>query len=126
MFNTLKKLFGKRVEEASVATADYRPASSAPKPASRAPGARAASARPEAHARPTPTVDASRPTPPPVAGSRFAVSLRAVIAKLPPELAGRVRQNDVGEAELFVPVQKVHTQLATGAVRISFGELRQT
>jgi predicted regulator of Ras-like GTPase activity (Roadblock/LC7/MglB family) len=50
--------------------------------------------------------------------------LRTVIAKLSPELAARVRHNDVGEAEVFVPMQKVLSQLPTGAVRLSFGELR--
>ncbi len=59
------------------------------------------------------------------APSNIGVPLKSIIGRLPADLMQRVRQIDVGEAEIQVPTQKVLSQISTGAVKISFGELRQ-
>ena len=51
--------------------------------------------------------------------------LASVIKGLPLELRGRVRQSDVGHAEISIPLDKVLAQLSHGSVKITFGELRQ-
>jgi hypothetical protein len=51
--------------------------------------------------------------------------LRAIVAKFSPELMQMVRQSDVGDAFVSVPTQKILSQISQGAVKISFGELRQ-
>lgn len=115
MFKTLKKLFGKR-DEGTVQTMPE------PRTASRSPFA----ASTADHSVKSPNGETQmRSAAPAATGSRLALPLRSVLAKLPPELSGRVRQMDVGEAEVFIPMQKVLSQLATGAVRIYYGELRQ-
>jgi len=58
-------------------------------------------------------------------GKGIEVSLQAVIQGLPLELQPRVRRTDVGDATILVPLEKVLAQLSRGAVKVSFGELRQ-
>jgi predicted regulator of Ras-like GTPase activity (Roadblock/LC7/MglB family) len=53
------------------------------------------------------------------------IGLDAVIQGLPLELQPRVRRTDVGELSITVPLEKVLAQLSRGAVKVSFGELRQ-
>jgi predicted regulator of Ras-like GTPase activity (Roadblock/LC7/MglB family) len=53
------------------------------------------------------------------------ISLHAIIQGLPLELQPRVRRTDVGDLSLTVPLEKVLAQLSRGAVKVSFGELRQ-
>jgi predicted regulator of Ras-like GTPase activity (Roadblock/LC7/MglB family) len=121
MFNTFKKFFGKRAEATLEApVSPFRPATPAARPASTTPfnGQRAATP-----GRPPEPQSFQAPT---NGGPTLALPLRAVIARLPDDLAKRVRQADVGEAELFLPLQIVLPQLVQGAVRISFGELRQS
>ncbi len=72
------------------------------------------------------------PAPPPRAASRphsngsgVHVPLQVVLNGLPLELKARVRQSDVGDALISVPLEKVLSQLSSGAVKISFGELRR-
>jgi predicted regulator of Ras-like GTPase activity (Roadblock/LC7/MglB family) len=55
----------------------------------------------------------------------IGVPLKHVIARLPDALKQRVRQMDVGEAEIFIPTAKVISQIGKGSVKLSFGELRQ-
>src|SRR5258705_6891399 len=50
--------------------------------------------------------------------------LQVILGGLPLELQSRVQQTLVGEAYIFVPVEKILSQLARGSVKISFGELR--
>ena len=64
-------------------------------------------------------------TPPSSAAAHLSLPLKTVLARLPAELMQRIRQLDVGEAEVFIPMQKVLSQIATGSVKLSFGELRQ-
>lgn len=51
--------------------------------------------------------------------------LQPVIEGLPLELRARLLADDVGEATITVPLEKILAQLSRGAVRLSFGELRQ-
>jgi predicted regulator of Ras-like GTPase activity (Roadblock/LC7/MglB family) len=53
------------------------------------------------------------------------VSLQKILANLPLELQPRVLVPDVGELAISVPLEKILAQLSTGAVKISFGELRR-
>ena len=50
--------------------------------------------------------------------------LQSILGGLPLELQSRVQQTIVGEAIIYVPLEKILSQLARGSVRISFGELR--
>jgi predicted regulator of Ras-like GTPase activity (Roadblock/LC7/MglB family) len=58
-------------------------------------------------------------------GNTVEVSLQAVYYAFPPELKNRIKQFEVGEATVTVPLDKVLPQLALGAVKITFGELRR-
>ncbi len=51
--------------------------------------------------------------------------LQSVVNGLSGELAGRVRQQALGNAVISVPLDKVLAQLANGSVKITFGELRR-
>src|SRR5262249_41608627 len=48
-----------------------------------------------------------------------------VLKGLPLELQPRVRQVDVGDATISIPLEMILSQLPRGAVKIAFGELRQ-
>ena len=58
-------------------------------------------------------------------GNSVEISLQSVMNGFPPELKGRIRQSDVGDATVSIPLEKVMSQLSVGAVRITFGELRR-
>ena len=113
MFNSIRKLFGRR-GGATVLQADENEHAETFSP-------------PRASAARTVRADA-QPTPAPRGGaapSNIAVPLKSIIGRLPADLMQRVRQIDVGEAEIQIPTQKVLAQISTGAVKLSFGELRQ-
>ncbi|MDB6108715.1 MAG: hypothetical protein JWR69_465 [Pedosphaera sp.] len=119
MFNTFKRFFGKRVEDKVDSPPEVRPAAPPQRPAAPPPARRV-------DAEPRVAVGESQPRPAGTSAATLSLPLRSVLARLPADLATRVRQTDVGEAEVFVPMQKVISQLAQGAVRVSFGELRQS
>jgi predicted regulator of Ras-like GTPase activity (Roadblock/LC7/MglB family) len=52
------------------------------------------------------------------------LSLRSILDALPPQIKGRVKQTDVGDIAISIPLDKVLSQLAFGSVKITFGELR--
>ena len=59
------------------------------------------------------------------AGGKYVqLPLRAVIAALPLELRGKVKKTVIGDVGIPIPQSKILGQLASGAVRISFGEIR--
>ena len=58
-------------------------------------------------------------------GRGVELSLQNILNNLPLELQPRVRQPDVGDMTITVPLEKILAQLSRGAVRVSFGELRQ-
>ena len=116
MFNSLRKLFGRRGGATVDTTGDFEQNSPAPDLQS-APANLPRSVR----------VD-SQPPPAPRPGNTpttIGVPLKSIISRLPADLMQRVRQVDIGEAEIFIPTQKIISQIATGSVRVSFGELRQ-
>jgi predicted regulator of Ras-like GTPase activity (Roadblock/LC7/MglB family) len=51
--------------------------------------------------------------------------LQKILAGFPLELQPRVRQTDVGDLTISIPLDKILSQLSRGSVKISFGELRQ-
>jgi len=53
------------------------------------------------------------------------VPLASILSSLPLELQPKVRTADVGDLCITIPLEKVLAQLSRGAVKISFGELRQ-
>src|ERR1019366_7893410 len=120
MFGFLKRYFPKPAapEPSSAPTARPQPAPS-PVPAPRAP----VPARPPA---PAPAA-AFQPAPrgPVVAHPEGVISLplAPILASLPPNLSALVASPDHGTFSL--PVKTALAQLASGAVRIPFGELRQ-
>jgi predicted regulator of Ras-like GTPase activity (Roadblock/LC7/MglB family) len=63
--------------------------------------------------------------PPSTNGKGIDISLQSIIQGLPLELQPRVRRTDVGDANITIPLEKVLAQLSRGAVKVSFGELRQ-
>jgi predicted regulator of Ras-like GTPase activity (Roadblock/LC7/MglB family) len=58
-------------------------------------------------------------------GKGVELPLQLVLKGLPLELQPRVRQVDVGDATISVPLEMILSQLPRGAVKITFGELRQ-
>ncbi len=58
-------------------------------------------------------------------GKGIELPLQNILSNLPLELQPRIRQQDVGDLAISVPLEKVLAQLSRGAVKIYFGELRQ-
>lgn len=65
------------------------------------------------------------PTAKAAVGGALQLPLQPVIAALPMELRAKIIQPPPPEATFSVPLDKVLSQLAHGAVKITFGELRQ-
>src|SRR6266404_761482 len=121
MFTTLRKLFGRKAEPAVAAPGGFRqgpPPQRLTKPVSSPRALPATPARVELAPRP------GAPAGP--VTTNMAIPLKSVLGRLPADLMQRIRQIDVGEAELFVPMQKILSQISQGTVKISFGELRQS
>ncbi len=53
------------------------------------------------------------------------VSLQKILVGLPLELQPRIRQAEVGDLPIAIPLEKVLAQLSRGSIKISFGELRR-
>jgi predicted regulator of Ras-like GTPase activity (Roadblock/LC7/MglB family) len=76
-----------------------------------------------------PAVDQSVPSHFPTGGGADAgkfvqLPLRSIIANLPLELRGKVKKVAIGDVTIPIQQSKILGQLASGAVRISFGEVR--
>ncbi len=54
-----------------------------------------------------------------------SLSLGAILSSLPTDLQHKVRQPDVGDLTISVPLEKILSQLSHGAVKIPFGDIRQ-
>jgi predicted regulator of Ras-like GTPase activity (Roadblock/LC7/MglB family) len=113
MFSTFRKLFGMRAETVADSRGQFHQV--APAPAPRATPARTA----RTGLQPRPAGQAA-----PATGA-LRIPLHAVLSRLPAELMQHVRQMDVGEAEVSVPMQKILSQINHGAVKMTFAELRQ-
>ncbi len=114
MFGFLKNLLRKPVEQPANVESD--PVATAACAVTEPPAAPAS-----ANARST----ALRKHPVAHNGRGIEVPLQHVLATLPLELQPRVREADVGDLTIIVSLEKVLAQLSRGAVRITFGELRQ-
>jgi hypothetical protein len=57
-------------------------------------------------------------------GAEVQLPLQAIVNALPFEFKGRLRQTPTDDMTVSIPVEKVLSQLSTGAVKITFGELR--
>ncbi len=115
MFNSLRKLFGKRVEN----TVDTNRELRTPTPPSLTvtPGFTPRTSRIEPQPRGNMATAAS--------SALLSIPLKSILSRLPADLMQRVRQLDVGETEVSIPMQKVLSQISQGAVKLSFGELRR-
>jgi predicted regulator of Ras-like GTPase activity (Roadblock/LC7/MglB family) len=60
-----------------------------------------------------------------VSGNELQLPLQAIIATMPMDLRAKVMQTPPAGMVVSFPLEKVLTQLARGAVKITFGELRQ-
>src|SRR5579863_9373066 len=98
MFATFKKLFGKKVEIAVDSPTDFQPG--AMPPITRLNPSR--QVRVDSHAAPPAPASALPPA--------ISVPLKSILTRLPDTLMQRVRQMDVGEAEIFIPTPKVISQ----------------
>src|SRR3954447_14940476 len=58
-------------------------------------------------------------------GSGIELPLEPILKGLALELQPRVKDTDVGDATIYIPLEKVLAQLSRGVVNISFGELRR-
>ena len=58
-------------------------------------------------------------------GKGVELPLQPILAGLPLELQPRLKRQDAGALTVCVPLEKILAQLASGAVKIPFGELRQ-
>jgi predicted regulator of Ras-like GTPase activity (Roadblock/LC7/MglB family) len=58
-------------------------------------------------------------------GKYVEVPLQSILTTFPLELQSRVHQPVVGDTLLSVPLERILPQLSHGAVRLSFGEVRQ-
>src|SRR5690349_626154 len=57
-------------------------------------------------------------------GHGVQLSLQPILNSLPADLRRLIVQSDVGDASVYLPVEKILSQLGRGAVKITFGELR--
>jgi predicted regulator of Ras-like GTPase activity (Roadblock/LC7/MglB family) len=113
MFNTLRRFFGRRGSATLDAPGEFDSSAQTADVQSGTPKSVRVDAQPAPVARPGNTP------------ANVGVPLKSIIVRLPPDLMQRVCVLDVGETEIFVPIQKILSQISSGAVRISFGELRQ-
>ena len=58
-------------------------------------------------------------------GRGIELPLQPILGGLPLELQPRLKQHDAGALTICIPLEKILAQLSRGAVKISFGELRQ-
>lgn len=124
MFEKLKQLF-KKSAPAPAVTKREPAATSAPNKAAAAPAPAVAPLKPAA----APAQPQPQPTPasaPPAAtrtptGDELQISLQAILEKLPAGLANKVANPN---ETILIPKKLVTQQLPSGAVKISFGDLR--
>ena len=58
-------------------------------------------------------------------GKGIELPLQPILGGLPLELQPRLKHADAGSLTISIPLEKILSQLSRGAVKISFGELRQ-
>jgi predicted regulator of Ras-like GTPase activity (Roadblock/LC7/MglB family) len=122
MFGALKRIFGKSVAEVPASPVPSLPENK-PRFGSTPP------ARPGVATVAPPPVPAARPpTPrptPSVDADTISISYTAILQQIPQELWGRLAPAGVTGLEFPVARQQVLGQLAQGAVKVTFGDIRQ-
>jgi len=115
MFPKLKKLFSKvaRPERGPLVSSASTVQKIDPAPA---PSAPVGLPVPQSSSRPEVTSSAS---------DSIAISLESVIDRLPAALRSHVDKSGRGHISILVPIKRISEQLIRGAIRISFGELKQ-
>jgi predicted regulator of Ras-like GTPase activity (Roadblock/LC7/MglB family) len=58
-------------------------------------------------------------------GKGVEIPLQPIVAALPLELQPRLKQQDAGAHTIRMPLEKILSQLSSGAVKVPFGELRR-
>jgi predicted regulator of Ras-like GTPase activity (Roadblock/LC7/MglB family) len=127
MFGFLKNLLRKPAEEPDQFEDQDRDAFE-DSPAAAQPAPMQWPANPRTRQRPAPTgFTPVQRQPVPAANLKpgISVSLQPILDNLPLELQPKLLYKDAGDSCIQVPVEKVLAQLSRGAIRISFGELRQ-
>jgi len=118
MLNFFKNLFGSGETETHANGNGYAAASAPAAPVQ-------VHARPVVAEPPAPREAAPFPAARPVAnGNGVQIPLYTIIAVLPLELKTRIKETMVSDIFVSLPLDRVLTQLAAGAVKITFGELR--
>lgn len=117
MFGFLKNLLSKRGVESPPPSA----APATPAVAEGPPSAAVTAAPPRSAPVSKPAVSAA-PLPP--SGDTISLPLHTVVSRLPQGLRAKVSQPPDPAIQLTVPLHKVLSQLGSGVVKISFGELR--
>ena len=126
MFGPLKKLFGKQTNEPPPPTETTPPSPirevRTPAPPPRPPVAPQPVAAPVHYSNSGVTAETPPSPTKTEQGEMIAIPLSAIIAALPDSLPTTGRTLDRGE--LYLPAKKVIEQLASGSVKVSFGEIR--
>jgi len=127
MFKFFKNILaGRSAENTTVATNWKAPQHSAPPQMPRARSATApALTRTQPLPKPASSVSENRASNGGGNDGHVRLGLRNVLNGLPDALKSRVRQFDVGDAEISIPLEKVLSQLSQGAVKITFGQMRR-
>src|SRR5207247_1396915 len=95
------------------------PVQPAPKPAEAKPTPATAPKAAEPGAPPP------KPAPPSVPIENVAISLAAIVKKLPQELQDKVKKKPGSSETVTVPIKKLAEQLQQGSVKVAFGELQK-
>jgi predicted regulator of Ras-like GTPase activity (Roadblock/LC7/MglB family) len=122
MLNFFKNLFGTGATEVHANGNGY--AAAAPAAPVHTPSRPAATGQVGQPPAPRTAAPIPRSPRPPSDGNSVQIPLYTIIAVLPLELKTRVRESAAANVHVTLPLDQVLMQLGTGAVKISFGELR--
>ena len=123
MLNFFKNLFGSGETENHSNGNGYATTAAPPPPPVQVQARTAAPVRQPAVQRPAPVAQHA-PARPVSSAQGVQLPLYTIIAVLPLELKTRIRETLVADIFVTLPLDRVLTQLGSGAVKITFGELR--
>ncbi len=112
MSGFLRKVFGKGAEPEAAVSAD-----AAPTPV--------AEPAPRSAAAPIPVATPVHKNGNGHASKGIELPIQSILSGLPPELQPRLKHSYAGSLTVSIPLEKILSQLSRGAVKITFGELRQ-
>ena len=126
MFQRIRRLFKRDSSRSNVFQPPSSPPPRQPEPAEPTPAVPSNKRTGSAVAGSSP-LPASAPAAAPVseAAGSVTVSLKGVVGKLPDTLKVRVRQAGSSSTKIPFPLAKVLSQLASGRIQVTFGELRR-